>query len=470
MASPTPFGAPMKTHFPTDPTYRNLNHGSFGAYPDQLLKAQQSLQKSLESAPDIFIRYTQPPLLDEARQTLASLLNISVSECVLVKNATTGVNTVLHNLAFTHTLTPNDVVIYFETVYGAVERALLALKESVGIKLRKVKYVFPLEAGELVARFRDVVASVKKEGLVPKVAVFETVISNPGIRFPFEDVTRVCKELGILSLIDGAHGVGMMKLDLDRLGVDFFTSNCHKWLYSPRSCAVLYVPTRNQRFIRTSLPTSWGYIPPPTQATSSLSVPGVQAEEDELPAPTLPNTGKPAFVTLFEFMGTTDDSAYLCIPAAMKFRREVCGGEEAIYEYIEKLAGEAGDVVAGALGTDVLRAVKGSEGELLGCSMANVRLPVRIGSQDSSSSGDEEGVVYVSPADVSSLAHWIHAQLVERGTFVPVFPHGKWLFVRLSAQVYLDRSDFEWLGGVLKEVLGGVEGFLNTLKVPKAHQ
>lgn len=229
MASRTSFGGPMKNHFLIDPKYRNLNHGSFGTYPNQILEAQQSIQKSLEAAPDIFIRYTQPPLLDKSRQTLATLLNIPVSECVLVKNATTGVNTVLHNLAVTRTVTPNDVVIYFDTVYGAVERTLIALKESWGVQLRKVKYTFPLEEGELVARFRDVVEDVKREGLVPRVAVFETIISNPGIRFPFEEVTSVCKELGILSLIDGAHGVGMIKLDLDKLGVDFFTSNCHKY-------------------------------------------------------------------------------------------------------------------------------------------------------------------------------------------------------------------------------------------------
>jgi hypothetical protein len=27
MASPTPFGAPMKAHFLLDPNYNNLNHG-----------------------------------------------------------------------------------------------------------------------------------------------------------------------------------------------------------------------------------------------------------------------------------------------------------------------------------------------------------------------------------------------------------------------------------------------------------
>jgi PERQ amino acid-rich with GYF domain-containing protein len=100
------------------------------------------------------------------------------------------------------------------------------------VKLRKVKYVFPLEEGEMVKRFREVLNSMRKEGLTPKLAVFETVVSNPGIRFPFEELTRACKEEGVLSLIDGAHAVGMIKLDLAALEVDFFTSNCHKYALS----------------------------------------------------------------------------------------------------------------------------------------------------------------------------------------------------------------------------------------------
>lgn len=240
-----------------------------------------------------------------------------------------------------------------------------------------------------------------------------------------------------------------------------------RWLYTPRSCAVLYVPTRNQHLIRTSLPTSWNYVPPAPSAASTQG-----ADDEELPPSVLPTTGDPksAFVTLFEFTGTTDDSAYACVPAAMKFRAEVCGGEDAIYGYLEKLAGEVGDVVAAALGTDVLRAVKGERGGF-GCAMVNVRLPVRIIESQSPvqmKSGPSKGVIDVRSEDVSSLSHWMHAQLVDRGTFVPIFPHGEWFFTRLSAQVYLDRNDFEWLAGILKEILGGVEGFLSTLKVPKA--
>ncbi|KAL4879102.1 pyridoxal phosphate-dependent transferase [Aspergillus karnatakaensis] len=454
--APTPFGNPMKKQFLIDPNFRNLNHGSFGTYPTTLLNTQRTLQKACESRPDIFIRYTQPDLIDASRASLASYLNTSLNELVLVRNATTGVNTILHNLVLTKTLTDRDAVIYFETVYGGVERSLFAIKEGWGVQLRKVKFTFPIGEEELVRKFREVVEGARRDGLRPRVAVFETIVSNPGMWFPFERLIQVCKEEGVLSLIDGAHGVGHVRLDLGKggnlEGADFWTSNCHKWLYTPRSCAVLYVPTRHQHLIRTSLPTSWGYNPP--ASTSS-------EEDDGLLPSVLPVGEKPAFVTLFEFTGTADDSAYSCVPAALKFRKEICGGEEAIFNYLEELADVAGDVVAKALGTEILAPVSG---EKVGCGMVNVRLPIKIASV---AVGEEEkGVHVVRAQDVSALGHWFHEQLVEKGTFVPVFAHGDWFYTRLSAQVYLEKSDFEWLGAILKEILRGLEGFLGALKVP----
>ena len=156
-------------------------------------------------------------------------MNVPVNECVFVKNATTGVNTVLRNLVFS----PGDVIIYFDTVYGAIGKTIQAMEETTPAKGRKVEYEFPITHDELVEKFRAEVKKVKSEGSTPKVAVFETVVSVPGIRFPFEDLVRVCREEGVLSLIDGAHGVGMFKLDLKELDADFFTSNCHKYIPPP---------------------------------------------------------------------------------------------------------------------------------------------------------------------------------------------------------------------------------------------
>ncbi|GAB1191069.1 hypothetical protein APSETT444_000238 [Aspergillus pseudonomiae] len=444
----TPFGHPMREHFLFDANFKNLNHGSFGTYPRAVQTALQQHQQASESRPDHFYRIARPQGIDESRRLVAKLLNIPVNECVFVKNATTGVGTVLRNLAFQ----AGDAVVYFDTIYGAVEKGLHSLMEASPVVARKVEYQLPVSHEELVRRFRAVVRRARDDGLNVRVAVFDTIVSMPGVRFPFETLVSVCREEGILSLVDGAHGIGHIPLDLGALRPDFFTSNLHKWLFVPRGCAVLHVPLRNQHLIRTTFPTSWGYIPP-NQVTTTTTT-----------------QGKSAFEYLFEQTATTDDTPWLCVPAALQFRAEVCGGEDRIYAYLESLGRSAADIVAHALGTEVMQEPglqTGEVSQLRGCGLATVRLPIAVADGDGDGananarvSGEDGTSSYlqIHSSLVPTVSTWFRDTLFEQyGTFVPVFRHGGWLWTRLSAQVYLEKSDFEWLGGVLRECCERVE-------------
>lgn len=186
--------------------------------------ALRHFQSQVEARPDPFIRHIQPQLIDESRRAVASLLNVPTNECVFVKNASTGINTVLRNLVFKQ----DDVVVYFDTVYGAVEKTLVSLVETTPLQLRKVQYQLPISHDELVRRFLEVVAKAKADGLKVRVAVFDTIVSMPGVRFPFERLIEACRAEGILSVVDGAHGIGQIPLDLGALQPDFLTTNLHK--------------------------------------------------------------------------------------------------------------------------------------------------------------------------------------------------------------------------------------------------
>lgn len=170
--------------------------------------------------------------------------------------------------------------------------------------------------------------------------------------------------------------------------------------------------------------------------------------------PTEAKTKNP-FEELFEFVATTDDSAYLCIEAALKFRNEVCGGEEAIMSYCQNVSNEGADAIAAILGTNVLQEPglrSGEKSSMRACALTTVRLP--IGVADGPADGDDSrDLVTLSPQDASRAFAFIHRTLMEKyDTFVPVFQHGSSLWTRLSGQVYVEKSDFEWLGGVLREL------------------
>ena len=142
-------------------------------------------------------------------------------------------------------------------------------------------------------------------------------------------------------------------------------------------------------------------------------------------------SNKSPFVLLFEFVATLDVCPYLCIEEALKFRREVCGGEEKIMAYCDDISNEAGRLAVEILGTDVM---ENETKTLTKCAFTNVRLPLEVGN----------GPGRIPEKDLYRVAVWMTVMLVkESDTYLPVFFHGQRFWTRLSGQIYLDLSDFE---------------------------
>jgi selenocysteine lyase/cysteine desulfurase len=214
-----------EAHFQFAPSYTPLNHGSFGAYPRLIQEKQDEYTKLAAERPDTFIVYDLPNFIDTSRVAVAPLLGVPVDEVVFLPNATTGINTVLRNLKFDE----GDVVVHFSTIYDSCEKTLASMQELTPFVCEEILLDYPIEDDEILRRFRERVQTLKGEGKNVRVAMFDTVLTFPGARMPWEQLVAACKEFGILSLIDGAHGIGHIDLThLGKVGPDFFVSNCHK--------------------------------------------------------------------------------------------------------------------------------------------------------------------------------------------------------------------------------------------------
>ena len=341
-------------------------------------------------------------------------------------------NLVLRNLVYK----PGDVIIYLATIYGACEKTISYITETTPAISHKIPFTYPLSATAICALLEEAITTIRSSGRTPKLALFDTIVALPGVLMPFEDLTTICRAHNVLSLIDGAHGIGHIPLNLSTLDPDFFVSNCHKWLHVPRGCAVFYCPLRNQHLIRSTLPTSHGFAP--------LPINGVGDEEEEAVINNpLPPSAKSAYVTNFQFVGTVDGSPYLCVPAALAWRSRISWkglrGEDAVMGYSQHLARSAGEIVSSHLGTEVL---ENEEGTLGKCNFSNVRLPLSF-----------EEVADGDLAQAVEVAQWIARVLVEEyETFIAIVFHAGAWWVRLSGQVYLTVEDYQWATKALAEV------------------
>jgi hercynylcysteine S-oxide lyase len=151
----------------------------------------------------------------------------------------------------------------------------------------------------------------------------------------------------------------------------------------------------------------------------------------------------------------------MCVPAALDFRDRICGGEEAIYNYLHTVAQEGGDVVAQIVGTDIMQEPglmnPIAESDIRRCAMVNIRMPLAF-------KDDEEVNPHVpdpssspfpllSIKDATPITEWMQGRLImEFDTFAKFYPHGGWLWLRLSGQIYLEIEDFEWIGHIARSL------------------
>ena len=120
---------------------------------------------------------------------------------------------------------------YFSSAYGACEKTIQYVCETTPADCVCMNVHFPIADIELTDSLRKIIRYIKLNGKKPRLAMFDTVVTFPGVRMPWEDLVKVCLQNNVLSLIDGAHGIG--HIDLTRLSAvdpDFFTSNCYKYV------------------------------------------------------------------------------------------------------------------------------------------------------------------------------------------------------------------------------------------------
>jgi isopenicillin-N epimerase len=263
-----------------------LNHGSFGACPRPVFDTYQAWQRELEAEPVDFLGRRSGDLLAEARSALGPFVGAGADDLVFVTNATYGVNIVARSLD----LGPGDQVLTTDHEYGACDRTWKFICGTRGADYVKIPIPLPIPSDdEIVDRLWSGVNEHTK-------VIFASHITSPtAITLPIAEICRRAREAGILTVIDGAHAPGQIDLNLEELGVDFYTGNLHKWLCAPKGAAFLYA-RRERQALLTPLVVSWGW-------------------ESEMPGPS-------PFLDYFTWPGTFDPAAYLSVPAAIDFQRQ----------------------------------------------------------------------------------------------------------------------------------------------------
>ena len=325
MAAPT--AAELRREFLLDPEVAFLNHGSFGACPRPVFERYQAWQRELELEPIDFLDRRAPDLLAAARGALADYLGCAAKDVAFVENATTGVNLAARSLD----LGPDDEVLATDLEYGACDLAWQWVCRRAGARYVRAGIPLPLDDPSTLVEALFAAASDRT-----RVLYVSHVTSETGLVLPLEAILALARELGLVTVVDGAHAPAQVPLNLARLGADFYAGNAHKWLCAPKGAGFLHVRPEHQERVEGAV-VSWGYRPGGT------------------------------FVERIERQGTRDPAAWLAVPDAIRFQAE--RDWDGVRERCRRVALDARRELCDLLGTEPLAP------EAMVVQSATVRLP-----------------------------------------------------------------------------------------------
>jgi isopenicillin-N epimerase len=390
------FGRAYLEHWLLDPAFAHLNHGTVGAVPRRVLAVQQALRDEMERNPAYFLlrelagRHAGQRDMGESRtrrsaRDVAAFVGARGDDLVFTDNTTTAANAVLRSLA----LRPDDEIVLFDHAYGAIRKSAEYVARNVGATVRSIALPFPELSEE------QVVQAVER-GIGPRtrLAIFDHITAPSALLLPIAAIAAVCRKHAVSLFVDGAHAPGAVPLDLPAIGADFYAGNLHKWAWSPRSCALLWVaPERQAELHPTTI--SWGLDQ------------GLTKE--------------------FDWVGTRDPTPFLAAPAALDFMREL--GVERVQQYNHALAWQAGQLLSQRWGSRI------TVPESMVGSMILARLPAAAGTSQEQAD---------KLRDVLLFEHKIEVPLI-------ALAGGVW--ARVSAQIYNDLSDIERLAQAVTQSL-----------------
>jgi isopenicillin-N epimerase len=388
------FGRAMLEHWLLDPDSTYLNHGTVGATPIRVLRAQQALRDEMERQPSRFVLrelhghatpsgsdqlapWRHEPRLREAIGRIAPFVGARAEDLVFVANVTTGLNAVLQSVP----LASGDEILLTDLGYGAVALAAGLVARERGAVLRTVEMPWPVRDPQ------DVVRAIER-ALTPrtKLAVIDHITAQTALVLPIAGIVAACHAHGVPVLVDGAHAPGAIALDISAIDADWYSANLHKWAHAPRGCGILWARADRQAHLRHPV-VSWG------------SGRGFQAE--------------------FEYHATTDPTNCLAAPEGIAILNE--WDFAAVRAYMHGLAREATRIL-----TDRWRTAFEVPDEMIGA-MVTVPLPEAAGS-----TADHAAALRTALLVEDRIEAQMHAW---RGR----------LWVRVSAQIYNDASDIERL-------------------------
>ena len=214
----------------------NLESGYFSPSPESVKDYWVNFVNEINESPSYYMRTRQNEMREKVREKLAKYAGVAKDELVLTRNTTESMNIIIQGIK----LEEGDEILRTNLEYPNIIQALDMRERRFGTKVRIVDVpIHPISQDEIVEK---VIGAVNKK---TKVILISHMVFLNGQVFPVKEVCKKAREMGIETIVDGAHSFSHVDMDVSEIGCDYYASSLHKWLGAPLGNGLLYVKKGN---------------------------------------------------------------------------------------------------------------------------------------------------------------------------------------------------------------------------------
>lgn len=189
---------------------------------------------------------------EDARRAAAGLLGAKPDDVAITHNTTEGFNLLAQGLP----LGAGDEVLFSSMNHAGASVCWEQQAPRRGFTVRR--FEFPvLDAAKLTAAdVADIYLSQVRDAT--RVLVCPHVDNIVGLRYPLREIAERAHASGVeFVAVDGAQTAGMIPIDIEASGVDFYSTSGHKWIQAPKGTGLMYLRATSREDLE-PMWTTWG--------------------------------------------------------------------------------------------------------------------------------------------------------------------------------------------------------------------
>ena len=212
--------------------YVNLENGYYCFIPQPTLNKYLEHVKRINFEGSYYMRNQLDLDKRKTAERLSNLVNCDKDELAITRNTTESLDLIISGFPWEK----NDEAIFAIQDYGSMQEMfkLTAKRRGIVNKIISVPNQ-PENDEEIVSLYEKQIT--KKTKLI----MVSHMINITGQILPVKKICEMAHSYNIDVLVDGAHCVGHIDVDIKDLNCDYYGSSLHKWLSAPLGTGLLFV-------------------------------------------------------------------------------------------------------------------------------------------------------------------------------------------------------------------------------------